>query len=109
MTKQIEPINIEGALYYTVADFAHLISRSENTVYRLVNKGNCFRKMKCTYAYMGKPLIPAKELTAFPFSGGGRYANKDVGHYDENGVLTECTICSLEGVGYCANTREEEQ
>ena len=107
MTKQIEPINIDGKLYYTVADFAHLIGRSENTIYRLVTKGNCFRRMLCTYEYMDKPLIPVGELTAYPFSGGGRYARKDVGHYNDQGVFAECFVCSSEGPGHCPNTKEE--
>jgi hypothetical protein len=107
MTKEITPMTIDGKLFYRPADMAHMTKSSENTIYRLVNHGNCFRKMKCTWAYLDRPLIPASELTAFPFSGAGRYSYKEVRHYDENGNAVECYVCSTEGPGHCPNTKEE--
>jgi hypothetical protein len=107
MIKSIEPIDINGTLFYRVRDFAHIVKKSENTIYRLTNHGNVFRRMKCEYGLLdGVPLIPATELTAFPFTGVGRYPMKEVGHYDEDGNFTECSVCSLEGVGHCPNTKE---
>jgi hypothetical protein len=106
MVKQIEPQNVNGKLYYRPADFAHVVGKSENAIYRLTNHGNVFRQLKCTYEYFDKPLIPAEELTAFPFTGMGRYAAKEVYHYTEEGVALPCYICSSEGPGHCPNTKE---
>jgi hypothetical protein len=107
MIRSIEPIDINGTLYYRVRDFAHVVKKSENTIYRLCNHGNVFRRMRCDYSSMeGVPLIPATELTAFPFTGAGRYPKKEVSHYDEDGNCIACFICSVEGPGRCPNTKE---
>ena len=107
MTRTIEAQEINGKLYYTPAQFAHIIGRSENMLYKLINKGNCFRRLKCSYEYFGRPLIEADEVTRYPFTGPGRYPEKDVHHVTLEGDRVSCVECSTLGPGHCNATREE--
>ena len=106
-TRTIEPKEVNGKLYYTPSQFAHLIGVSETLIYRLLNHGNYFRKLRATYEYFGRPLIPIEEVTQFPHTGPGRYPYKDVSHYTEDGVRMPCYLCSVEGVGKCEFTKEK--
>ena len=101
IVKGIKPIVVNGTAYYTSSQLSHIIGRSENMVYRLINHGNYFRKMKCTKDYLNRPLIPVSELTEFPFTGPGRYPQYDVFHFDVQGKAYACPLCSIDGEGAC--------
>jgi hypothetical protein len=100
VTKEIKPFPINGKEYYTPFQFAHVIGRSENMVYRLINRGNVFRKLRAI-SYMDRTLVLADEVQAFPFTGPGRYPERDVFHYDAAGNAVPCPLCSRDGDGAC--------
>lgn len=86
MTVHIEPIEIGKESYFTVSQFASIINKSEQTVYNLIRKGNCIRKLKCL-RIAGKSLIFSSELTTFPFTFAGSRARDHIYHYDKNGKV----------------------
>jgi hypothetical protein len=104
--RTIEPKDINGKLYYTPSQFAHLTGVSETMIYRLLNKGNYFRKLRADYSYFARPLIPIEELVDYPWTGPGRYPYKEVSHFTEDGDRMPCFLCSTEGIGLCPNTKE---
>ena len=80
----IEPYNIDGKEYYTVKQFAAIVHKSELTIRGLMSVGNTRRKL--TRVLIGtSAMIPASELTDFPFTTCGRTPN--VYHYDKSGGL----------------------
>ena len=97
VVKKITPLSINGEQYLTPLMFAHLVGVAENTIYRLINKGNVFRKMRANKDYFGRPLIPIVELTEFPFTKAGRYPQHDVYHYTFEGERVSCFNCSVNG------------
>jgi hypothetical protein len=79
-------IEINGALYLTVANFALVTNRSQINARHLISVGNKVRKLKTMYLG-GKPFVPFSELTEFPFTEAGR--GQGVYHYDEEGRVVE--------------------
>ena len=80
-TKEIdvEPIEINDELYYTVKQFALLTNRTEQSVRRLINEGNRVRKLfskKIGHTI----LVPHGELVAFPFTVSGHA--EQIYHYE---------------------------
>lgn len=86
--KEINPIEINGEEYYTVAQFSDITRKSEQSIYILIRKGNSIRKLDAIYID-GKPLIKKSELTHFPFTGPGRKSIRDVYFYDEHGNVIQ--------------------
>ena len=80
----ITPIQIDGDLYHTIAQFAYITNRSESSVRVLISKGNRVRRLQAQH-YGGKPFIPRDELMAFPFTLAGRALC--VYHYQEDGSI----------------------
>lgn len=84
----LKPIIINDKEYYTVSQFASLIGRTTQTVYRLIKAGNAIRKLKCDYV-LGKPVIPVSEYEEFPFCEPGPYGVYNVFKFgkmeDKNG------------------------
>ena len=78
-------VSLNGEDYYTIKHFAELTNRTVPSVWALLSVGNRVRKLKLI-RFAGKPMIPASELTEFPFTFAGRSLLEDaVYHYDENG------------------------
>tara|TARA_R100001530_G_scaffold47110_2_gene35397 strand:+ start:489 stop:761 length:273 start_codon:yes stop_codon:yes gene_type:complete len=84
MEYKIKPININGAKFWTVNQFAFLTNRSDQSVYSLISKGNTIRKLK-SFKFANRVLIPYKELTDFPFTPIGAGAKEKPYHYNEQG------------------------
>jgi hypothetical protein len=84
--KTPEPIEINGAKYFRVKDFAALTSRTTQSVYQLIRLGNAKRKLKCKNI-SGIPYVPIDELTGFPFIKPGPFNENSVYHYDEEGNI----------------------
>jgi hypothetical protein len=80
-------IEINKQRLFTVRTFALATKRSEQNVRFLLSYGNRIRKLQVIYI-AGKPMIPATELTEYPFTLPGRYSNK-VYHYDQYGNIKE--------------------
>ena len=78
------PIQIDGDLYHTIAQFAWITNRSESSVRLLISKGNRIRKLITRY-FGGKPFVPRDELTGFPFTLPGRALR--VYHYRDDGSV----------------------
>lgn len=76
-------IELGGARYFEVKNFAWATSRSVQNVRFLMSYGNKFRRLRVVYVG-DKPLIPWEELTQYPFTVPGRNS-KEVYHYDEDG------------------------
>ena len=79
-------ISIDGEAYYTVSEFANMTHRTEQSVRRLIAYGNRVRKLRVLNV-VGRLLVPAAELTEFPFTTSG--ARLDVYHYDVRGRIVE--------------------
>jgi len=84
--KSMAPTEINGDLYYTIWQFAKIVKKSENAIYTLIYKGNKIRKLH-QVRFFGKPLIPACELTDFPFALPGK--GMSTYHYNEQGMQQE--------------------
>ncbi len=82
----VEPVEIGKDSYYTVSQFAAIISKSEQTVYNLLKNGNSIRKMK-SVKLAGRPLIPCSELMEFPFTFAGCRAKDHIYHYNKKGKV----------------------
>ena len=76
---------INDEYYFKVTNFALVTRKSTQNIRYLMAKGNRIRKLKKVYI-MDKPLIPATELTEFPFTMPGR-KSKEVYFYDEEGQI----------------------
>ena len=70
----------EGKEYYDIKTFAFKTQRTTQTIYRLKDTGNSIRKLRCEYI-LGKPMIPAEELTEFPFCAAGVDGAKKIHHF----------------------------
>ena len=77
-----DTFTFDGKEYYDIKTFAFKTKRTTQTIYRLKDTGNSIRKLKCEYI-LGKPMIPAEELTDFPFCAPGVAGDKRVIHYGE--------------------------
>jgi len=66
-----KPVNIDGAEYYTVRQFAELVHHTEGSIRQLLSTGNRIRKLK-GIKMLGKTFIPIEELTEFLFTTVGR-------------------------------------
>lgn len=85
----MQTIKIEGIEYYTVASFAELTNKSQQTIRRYILRGNKIRMLKAIKVNQ-TVLIPITELTAFPFTICGRsYA---IYHYNNDGKIIEGAI-----------------
>lgn len=85
---EIRPVKVGNKEYYTVNQLSSIISKSEQTIYHLINKGNAVRKMKSIK--IGQTiLVPCEELTEFPFTYAGRYSEDSIYHYDAKGRVIE--------------------
>jgi len=84
-TRTIAPTKIADGEYYTLKEFARLTNREEDSVRKLIKKGNRMRKLRHRY-FFGSPFILAGELTEFPFTSSGR--NAEIFHYDKDGKVT---------------------
>lgn len=84
--RQNEPYVVGGKLYYTVRQFADKTNRTVQSVRNLISKGN---RIRCLRADMiaGRPLIPAEELTDFPFTLPGN--DRTIYHYTKEGKQVE--------------------
>lgn len=103
MTKSIKPVILDGKEYYTIRQFCTMVDKSENAIYRLIAKGNCFRKLR-SVRVGATPLVETREVTAFPFTGAGRYPRREVFHYDMEGNVIPCEVCAVTGPGHCPAT-----
>ena len=75
-------VEINGQEYYSVAVFAELTDRSEQSIRLLIHKGNRFRQLEALK--LGEQLfVKQEELVDFPFSCAGR--SKMVIRYNEFG------------------------
>ena len=88
-------IEVNGARYFAVKDYAWATRRSPQNVRFLMSYGNRIRKLKVVYL-AGKPMIPWAELTAYPFTVPGRNS-QEVYHYTEEGVPTFDSTVSVGG------------
>ena len=77
-----DTFTFEGREYYDIKTFAFRTKKTTQTIYRLKDKGNVIRKLKCEYI-LGHPMIPAEELTEFPFCAPGVSGDKRVVYYGE--------------------------
>lgn len=82
-------VKVEGIEYYTVAGFAIMVNKSEQTIRRYVNKGNKIRKLNAIKVNK-TVLIPVTELTKYPFTICGR--SYEVYYYNSNGKIIEGAI-----------------
>ncbi len=85
----MEIIEVKNIEYYTVSQFANLTNKSQQTIRRLIIKGNKVRKLEALKVNQ-TVLIPISELTAYPFTICGR--SYQIYYYDKEGKI-------LEGVG----------
>ncbi len=85
---EIKPEKLGNEEYYTVSQMASVTHRSDQSVYKLINRGNCIRKMK-SLRIAGRILIPASELTKYPFTPVGIHSGSKVYHYNTEGVIIE--------------------
>ena len=76
-------IEYNGKMYYDVKTFAYLTNKTTQTIYRLIEKGNALRKLKCD-KILNKPLIPVEELTGFPFTAPGPRGSESVFYNKED-------------------------
>ena len=84
--KRVDPYEVNGQLYYTIRQFADLTNRTVQSVRNLIAKGNRIRLLRAD-KIAGRPLIPAEELTEFPFTLPGN--DKSIYHYDSAGKIIE--------------------
>jgi len=84
--EDIQPKKFGKEYFYTVEEFAVMVNRAIVSIRRLIYTGNSVRKLKVQYLY-NKPLIPAKELTEFPFVHMGKPYS--VYHYDKEGRVID--------------------
>ena len=84
----LTPIKINGVDYYTVKQFAWITNRTDQSVRRLILKGNKIRRLEAKY-FGGKPFIPVMEFKEFPFTFAG--TSPDTYRYTDAGgtVLVE--------------------
>lgn len=81
-------IMIDNIKYVDVITFAGAISKTTHAVYHYIKDGNSIRKLKCK-RIGGKPLIPASELTEYPFTIGGPTGVRKIYHYRSDGTILE--------------------
>ncbi|MEJ2248069.1 MAG: hypothetical protein P8Y70_00230 [Candidatus Lokiarchaeota archaeon] len=85
---EIKPIELNGILYISVKDMATITNRTDQTIYSLINNGNCIRKMK-SRKIGSQVFIPYTEVVEFPFTSAGRNASDNVYHYTYEGEIIE--------------------
>ncbi len=84
----INPETIDGVDYYTVAQLSIITNKTTQAIYKLIHYGNSIRHMR-RITMFGRMLIPATELTDFPFTGMGRNAHLTIYHYNKEGEQIE--------------------
>ena len=82
----LDPIQIGGDRFYTVSQFAAITNRSDQSVYKLIKQGNSMRKLNAIKVAQ-RVLIPAEEVTEFPFTGIGPNSNERIYHYNNEGEI----------------------
>ena len=84
---KIEPIEVNGELYYTLEQFATITGKTSGHIMRMITTGNRIRKLK-SKSLLSKTMVLASELEDFPFirRGGGEIT--EVYHFDAAGNKT---------------------
>jgi hypothetical protein len=99
-------VEYEGALYFTVNNFALVTKRSSVNVRFLIVRGNRIRKLKAIYV-LDRPLIPYSELAEYPFTCAGK-KNKDIYHYTEMGQQVTAPKAEIEKHAPLTNQEMED-
>lgn len=71
----LKPHLINGAYYYDLGQFAHIVERHTSQISLLFSQGNKIRKLK-GIRVAGKPMIEVTEVHEFPFD--SRKVTEDV-------------------------------